>query len=439
MGRLNQAVAQPLDNRTLALDVLWVSGALIDQEATVDDRDVDVLASPAADRRHPRRTALGALVLVVLVGGGGVAWKMQDREPLADVVDTPAPSPTETPTVADDLDVLLAMPTPPAVEDAVVQPRWDPRTAPELPIVDLGLPASLDPPPDAPELTSMPAASAMVENERGVHLVDSDGRWRRLAMPEPRLKVQLYVRTIRLGTDGTHVFYLGRTALWSRDVRTSAWRAVPYPKSFLVRRARDPELVPLSGARVLLGRGNRSWSVDVDASGFEERHRFLWATVWGGGEVFVETRQQSVLAAHVLSWGPLDGPRRSFRVDALATLSSLAADTMSVAAVRGACLGAATPGGPSRRALVALDLDDLSARAYLPVRDPVGEYTCGSQLRALTWVDEDTVLISVAALGGPERGRHTLVTWDVGTGELRRATTLPAGTTYDVAGMALWG
>lgn len=46
-------------------------------------------------------------------------------------------------------------------------------------------------------------------------------------------------------------------------------------------------------------------------------------------------------------------------------------------------------------------VDDLSARAYLPVRDPLGDYTCGGQLLALTWVDKVTVLISVAALGGP--------------------------------------
>lgn len=47
------------------------------------------------------------------------------------------------------------------------------------------------------------------------------------------------------------------------------------------------------------------------------------------------------------------------------------------------------------------------------------------------------MLIWVAALGGPDRGRHTLDTWDVETGALHRVSILPAGTTYDVVGMVL--
>jgi hypothetical protein len=138
-----------------------------------------------------------------------------------------------------------------------------------------------------------------------------------------------------------------------------------------------------------------------------------------------------------LSWGPLGAPAHSFRLDGLSSLTGAAATLESVAAVRGACQGTSS-GGLTRRAVVALDLDDLSARGYLPVRDPFGDYTCGSQLQAVAWLDADTVLLSAAALGqAAETRERVLVSWDVETGVLARVSTLRDALAYDVAATAL--
>lgn len=410
-------------------------------EATDHLRSPDLTdrALASASRRRARRTTLGALAVVVLLGGG-VAWAVQDRVPRAGVVDTPSPSPSPTPSripaAPDDLDALLALPTPPATEDAAVQSRWDPRTAAELPAVDLGLPASLDPPDDAPELTSMPAAVAMVEDQRGVSLVDDDGSWRRLPLPEHALDVPSYVPTSRLSTDGTRVVFLGRTSLWSRDVRSTRWRRLPYPEGFLQRSLRPgertiPQVIPMVAEHLWLAR-ETWWFVDLDAATFEVHPTPRGSVAWGGGDVYVESSVDSDYTMHLLSWGQLGSPFRSFRTDSLSTLTSVAANTASVAAVRGACVGA-----ESERGLVALDLDDLSTRAYLPVRDPLGTFTCGGALETVAWLDPDTVLGSAATVRGPEAGRRTFFTWDVETGALRRASSLAGAVRYDVAAGAL--
>jgi hypothetical protein len=380
---------------------------------------------------------VGALVVVLL---GAVGWAVQDREPPTDVVDAPAPVLSRTPGATDGLDALLGLPTPPAIDDAVVQVRWDPRTAADLPAVDLGLPESLDPPADAPELTSMPPAVAMVEGERGLSLVDTDGIWRRLSLPEQPLAVPSYSRTSRLSTDGTRVVFLGRTSLWSRDVRSTRWRRIDHPDGFLAPGVptgarKIPVVLPLVAEHLVLQR-DRTWFVDLDTETFEVVDASLLGTTWGGG-TYVTTGPEPKYGFDVLQWGSLDGPTRAFRIDGLATLSSIVNDAGTAAAVRGACVGADAPGGPSRRALVALALDDLSARAYLPVRDPLGDYTCGSGLQTLAWLDPDTVLVSVRTSPGSEAAGRTLVTWDVETGGLRRVATLPTGASYDIASMAL--
>jgi hypothetical protein len=281
---------------------------------------------------------------------------------------------------------------------------------------------------------------AMVEDGQGLDLVDGDGGWHRLALPEAPLRVPFYAPTTsRLSTDGTHVVLLGRTALWSRDVRATTWRELDYPDGFLggaPRRRKVPQLVPMAGAHVVLIRG-RAWSVDLAEATIEERPAPSGPVVWGGSDVFVEADVDNGSDVPVLGWGPLGDPLHEFRLDGLSTLATtIAADTASVAAVRGACLGSHS-GGLSRRALLALDLDDLSARGYLPVRDPFGDYTCGSQLLPIGWVDADTVLVSAAAVRGSEAGGRTLVTWQVETGELLRVGRAPEGASYDIAVGAL--
>jgi hypothetical protein len=411
-------------------------------EATdhVASPDLAGRALAAAHRRRVRRTAVGALSVVVLLGGG-VAWVVQDPTPKAGVVDTPAPSPTPTTSPTDELDALLGLPTPPPIPESVVQPQWDPRTAGALPMSDVGLPASLDPPTDAPELTSMPPAVAMVVGIDGLDLVDREGTWRRLSLPEQPLDVPSYVRTSRLSTDGTRVVFLGRRSLWSRDVRSSAWRELDYPDGFLQPdvapgRRGIPQVVPMVAEHLWLAR-DRWWFVDLDTERFEVGPGPEGAVVWGGG-VFVESGKANGYQMRLLSWGPLGEPVRSFRTDSLQSLTGLAASADSLAAVRGVGVYGDPRSSTERNGLIALRLDDLSTRAYLPVTDPGYAMTDGGLMVAEGWLDADTVLASVGLADSvSDDGVRVLFTWNVETGALARVSTLPDALAYDLAVGAL--
>lgn len=403
------------------------------------DRATEHVVSPdlagralaAAHSRRVRRTAVGALAAVVLLGSG-VAWTVQEPTPKGGVVDTPSPGPEPE----DRLDALMELPTPPAVPDDAVQPPWDPRTVAGLPQADIALPDVLEPPAAPPELTSIPAAAALVEEQGDVTLVDRDGGWWRLSLPEQPLDVPAYVRTSRLSTDGTRVVFLGRTSLWSRDVRSTRWREVAYPDGFLaldvpVGRRMIPQVVPMVAEHLWIARG-KWWFVDLDTGSFEVHPTPGGAVAWGGGDVYVETGVDSDYAIRLLAWGPLGRPVRRFRADAGSWLGDVVADSESVAVVRGACSGVDVEPG-----LRAMDLDDLSTHAHLPVEDPDGEYACSGALEVVAWLDPDTVLASVRTLRGPETGQGTLFTWDVVTGELRRASRVAGGAVFDVARMAV--
>ena len=213
------------------------------------------------------------------------------------------------------------------------------------------------------------------------------------------------------------------------------WWRLPYPEGFVRREYHLPEVLPLDAGRLWLGRGNRSWFVDVDRARVEEHRVSLQSTVWGGGDTYVATSDAFNPPMDALSVGPLGAPLRSFRTNGLGTLSDVVADTRSLAAVRGACVGS----GPQRRGLMALDLDDLSTRGYLGIRDPTLTFTCGSALETLAWVDADTVLGSVATLlPANGLGRRTLFTWNVETGDLRRVGAVPGNGVFDVASLLLF-
>lgn len=410
------------------------------------DRATEHVASPdlaeralaGAHRRRVRRAAVGALAAVVLLGGG-VALAVQDRAPHADVVDTPVPRPT--PSATDGLDALVALPTPPRIPESVMQPEWDPRDAGALPASDVGLPQDLDSPVDAPLLTSMPPAVAMVVGDGGLDLVDRDGAWRRLPLPEQPLSVPSYVRTSRLSTDGTRVVFLGRTSLWSRDVRSTGWRELEYPEGFLQldrppgRRA-IPQVVPMVAEHLWLAR-DTWWLVDLDTARFEAVGTPRGAVVWGGG-VLVESGKARGYPMRILSWGPPGDPLRTFRTDSLQSLTGLAVDAESLAAVRGVGVHAEPRSATERNGLIALRLDDLSTRAYLPVTDPDYALTDGGLMAAVGWLDDDTVLASVGPAGSASGdGVRVLFTWDVATGALARVSGVPDELAYDVAVGAL--
>jgi hypothetical protein len=385
-----------------------------------------------AHRRRVRRTAVGALAAVVLLGGG-VAWVAQAPTPKAGVVDTPVPTPSQEATVVGprDLEAQVDLPTPPPIDEAVIQPRWDPGTAAELPRADIGLPQDLTPPGEAAELTSLPHAVALVQLEATTHVVGADGRWWRLPLPEEPLAIgEWRTESPRLSTDGTWIALPGRTALWARELAGTGWRRIEYPRGFL-RSRMFPRLVPRSGAGFVLAR-HREWLVDLDSGSVDERSEQVSTLAWGDG-VFVGSLG-SAYGMRLLSWGAESGPQATFRTDYLQSLTGMAASADSLAAVRG--VGAYNvPRAPAERnGLIALRLDDLSTRAYLPIEDPGYAMTDGELMAVEGWLGPDTVLASVGTMGADlSEGVRTLFTWDIATGDLRRVSSLPAAPTFDVA------
>ena len=407
------------------------------------DRATEHLASPdlagralaSAHRRRVRRAAAGALAAVVLLGGAAT-WAVQDRVPRADVVKTPLPTPSPTRSTGadqletDDLDVVLELPTPPRIEESVVQPMWDPATAADLPLNDVGLPASLAPPAGAPDLAGVPAAVALVQDSSTASVADKDGRWWRVPLPEEALAIgEWRTEAARLSTDGTWLALPGRTALWALELSDPRWRRIDYPRGFL-RSRMFPLLVPMRGSQVVLGR-DREWLVDLAAASFEELPNPLRTTAWGEG-VLVSVGGSS-WGMNLLSWGTVGGEQHSFRTDYLQAFTGAAVSADSLAGVR----GVGTYGVPralvDRTGLVALRLDDLSTRAYLPLKDPGFAMTDGGLMAVEGWLDRDTVLASAGMVGPSTHGDRTLFTWDVDSGELRRVSTLPQSLTFDVA------
>ncbi len=394
------------------------------------------LAGTTAAHRRRRVYAAGvaaASVLVVVLagltlGGGG------DQDP------SPAPSPTpptSSPSSSTDaeLDALLALPTPPSVDPAVIQPMWDPEAVADLPGVDIGLPADLTPPDSPPALTSIPAALAVVDDEQQLFVLDAAGAWSRLAYPEQALPAEFASPASALSRDGTRIVFTGRSTLWSRDVRGGDWREVSYPDGFLALEGWQVHLEPQVAEMLRLGRKSRSWAIDLDTGTVEELGVDLGNTAWGGGDVTVRIQfTGKPYDMRVISWGIPGGPERSWRTNALHSLTGPAADQQSLAAVRG--VGSyGEPREPfERNGLIALDLDDLSTRAYLPIVDPNYSYTDGGAMAVRGWLDADTVLVEVL-LGGAETGIRHLFVWNVETGDLSRASQLPAD--LDVA-LASW-
>ena len=119
------------------------------REATdhVASPDLAGRALASAHRHRVRRTAVGALAAVVLLGGG-VAFAVQDRTPHAEVVDTPAPTPTPTPTVVD--------------SNPATQKVWDPFTLADTPRRPSVLAEQLSPPVAAPSIVAAPLPDIVV-------------------------------------------------------------------------------------------------------------------------------------------------------------------------------------------------------------------------------------------------------------------------------------
>jgi hypothetical protein len=413
-------------------------------EATdhVGSPDLAERALRGAGRRRARRTTLGALALVVLVGGG-VAWAVQERVPHADVVDTPVPTPTPKAGPDDPSD----LPSVPPIDVGVVQPLWDPAEAGGLPWTDLGLPESLqppveayDPPIESPPLVSIRAARAVVARDDRFYVLDTDGARGWFSLEAPDEPMGPANDDLALSRDGTIISFAGMDGLWSRDVRSTRWRRADYPDGFLAGSEYGVSIEAQVAEMAYLADAENRWQIDVQTG---RADRIVVPDFVHDVEL---TPRGVVLGLGSPDRGPHDG--RTLvemigggaspvvtRADALQSLTGLAADEDSLAATRAVSTSPAdAPDDTWRNGMIALDRDDWSTRAYLPIRDPRWAYTDAGLLAVIAWLDADTVLARVVSTdGGYDTGELTLFTWNVGTGELRRVTTLPAAQRFDVA------
>jgi hypothetical protein len=392
--------------------------------------DLAERALAGARRRRRRRTAAGA-VAVVLLATGAVTWELQRPAQRADVVQTPTPVPSPDADVTDPSE----LPTPPPIDPDVVQEVWDPATAPGLPWADLGLPEALEPPTGVPGLTGIPSARAAVMRRDLVHVLAVDGGWRVTKLPEEWDPAAAY--HLALSRDGTIVSVTGTTGLLSLDVRSGHWRRAAYPDGFPQRAEYGVDITAQVGELAWLEAGDRRWQLDVQTGSADEvtvpRHLHDVALAPHGLVVGVGSPERPHLVRTVELVAPGASTPFVFRADSLHSLTGLASDGESLAAMRGVPVSGPDLDDTFRNGLIALDLDDLSTRAYLPVEDPDWAYSDGQLLQPVAWLDADTVLVSVGQQSGPGAGDRTLFTWDVRSGDLRRVTTLPAALPYDVA------
>lgn len=382
------------------------------------------LASAALSRAavvRRRRSALGATTAVAaVVVAIAVGVSLGGAAPDGPITPPPSP-PSREQTTTDG-------PTPPAIEESVVQTRWDPRGVISLPTVDVGLPSSLAPPAETEPLVGMARALALIDDRQRLFVVDASGTWQSLDYPEK--PIADYSDPAVLTVDGSRVVFAGRTSVWSREVRGGAWQSVTYPDEFVALAGYGVQLVPDApdGLWMSRGRRGRTWYADLAAGSMVERDVALGTATTAGDRGMVRLGVVRSAPVRFMAIGTPGADEQTWRTDDLQALTAPAADSNSVAAVRGVGGWSGTRGPTEQNGLIALRLDDLATRAYLPVPDPNYWYTDAGQLAALSWLDPDTVLGSVVPqdTGGVDTGTRYLFTWDVVTGELRLAAALPA-------------
>ena len=360
-----------------------------------------------AGRRRTRRTAMGALAAVVLVAGGA-AWAVQDREPRADVVDTPAPSPTPTvtPTVVD--------------TDPATQPIWDPFTIIDAPRITSRLPERVVPPDDPPSLTEQPLPAAVLAwPEEGVDLrvLGTNGEWS--SVPGTATAIQGTFHDVVvpvISPAGDRLAMSIDAGILVVDVTSGEQQVLPWPtelagpvdgrprvvwlpddRGFLVLHWEGPWLMDLdgdAGPAPYAGRYNAGLMVDPDTGTVRER-RWQNGTLrtWEGDEVASSVR----LGGY--------GERFVTRFSQVAYVGNPGPPTSGV-----------LKSGP-----VVVDPTDGEVTAFAPIRDPSSVYSDNANLTPLGLVDESTVLLLVSPMDyrtmSPDDGETHLATWDHVTGD----------------------
>jgi hypothetical protein len=311
-----------------------------------------------------------------------------------------------------------------AIPASVVQDFWDVPGVAELPLRDSVLPEQLEQPASAPALAGAPVPAAAVSlwgEGDTTYLLSPDGEWRTVPHPGPEPWLA------ELSDDGTRLAMPGPDGLEVWDVAAGTSTVLPWPADarlpvadLVVRLRWDPD-----GEHVLLIGPRGSWVLGLDGT-VEERpypvNRY-------GEDVYFDDDGRVVELAtlprqagrEVVVW---DGSERVSRVDAtpLESLDRAAVRGDLVAAVRGDG-GWYSPREPSDwDGLVVFGRDDVTARAYLPIRDGASTYSDNGYLTVHGWLDDETVLAWVQPrVGQQEVGEEWyLVAWHYPSGELTR-------------------
>jgi hypothetical protein len=382
------------------------------QEATEHVASPELVPRALADagRRRTRRTAVGALAVVLLLGGGG-AWAVQDRSPRADVVDTPdtptpSPTPTATPSVVD---------TNPAT-----QPIWDPFTIVDAPRVASRLPEKVVPPVDPPSLAEQPLPAVVLawpEQHADLRILGTNGEWRSVPGTATAIRGTFHDVVVPvISPAGDRMAMSTDAGILLVDVTTGEQQVLPWPpelvgpfdgrprllwlpddRGFLVLHWEEPWLMDLEGGAGPAPYGdedNAGLMVDPDTGTVRERR-------WQDGTV--RTWQDDEVASSIRLGGY--GERFVTRFAKLAYVGNPGPPTTGV-----------LKSGP-----VVVDLADGEMSAYAPIRDPNGVYSDNANLTPLGFLDETTVLLLVSPMDyrtmDPDEGRTHLATWDHVTGD----------------------
>jgi hypothetical protein len=381
------------------------------REATehVASPDLASRALAGAHRRRVRRTAAGALVAVVLLGGAAT-WVVQDRVPHADVVDTPVPTPTSTPSPSTD------------DRDPATQAVWDPFTLADAPRRATVLPDELSPPADPPDLagSSLPDLVVAWPSGGNLRVLGSNGEWRKVedtatlvdGSMRDRLAPAISPQGDRVAmstNDGILVVSAdgGREIIdWPEglagpwDVPPDLiWR--PDDEGFVVRHWERPWYVAMDGTGTPVPAGENPYSVMVDPD---------------DGTVRDRTRAYGELRTWN-SWDDLSSVSLGGYGERFVTRFGRVAYTGNPGPY-----GMADRSGP-----IVVDPGSGEILGYAPIEDPDSVYSDNGHLTALGFLDEDTVLLLVGPMDFRTMelgsGSWHLVAWDFVAGDFEVLST----------------
>lgn len=368
----------------------------------------------AGRRRAQRRVVGGAALAVVLVVLAGVLVTRGDRG-----AEPPPIAPTTVPTTVPSGTAAAA----PRIE------RWDPFTVVDAPVRASVLPRRLDPPParSVPSVLREPlpggAVLALPEPGADLRLLGTDGTWRCIAGTADLLADTLGgTLAPALSYDGTQVAFATYDGIRVVDVTTGADRTVPWPKPIAERWDNPPALTWLPGDEGwYVAHWSGGWLVRPDGTG----QRSPYGTLGGTG---VAVDPDGTVAVQEKAYEGITFWRGLTKVRSLPTsywLGGAAVGQGRIALVGG---GSSLPTG--RTGPIVLDADDgrLLGAALAP--DPDQAYSDGRHVRALGFLDADTLLIQVGPvdLSRMDLDEVTwhLVAWRFATGELERLASGPA-------------